>query len=115
MTGTVIVKTAGRMFLLSVGIGSVSEFCVDVGVDVMLRGGGIFVGLVRCSFWLHHVSDEVQWRRLCDTVYDNVADSGKCRGLSVLQDHMVSLPHWTSLIMVIACDMLKLYMHAYDY
>ena len=113
-TDTVAVETARSTSLLSARMGSASDVDADVGAAVMLRGGGGVVGLVHCSFWLHPVSDEGQWRRLWDAAYDNAADPGERRGLPSLQAHMVPVPHWARLIMIIVCDMLELCMRAYD-
>ena len=114
-TGTVAVKTARSTSLLSAGMGSASDVDVDVGEAVMIRGGGGVVGLVHCSFWLHPVSEEGQWRWLWDATYDNAADLGKQCGLTSLQSHMVPVLHWMRLIMIITCNMLELCMSNYYY
>ena len=48
-----------------------------MSASVMIRGGGVIVGLVHSKFWIHNVSDKGQWRRKWDAVYDNAADPGK--------------------------------------
>ena len=81
----------------------------------MIRGEGLVVGLFCCRFWIPPVLYEVLWRWIWESVYDNAAVLEKLCGLPSIQDHMVPVPHWTRLIMIIACDMLKLYMRVYDY
>ena len=87
-------------------MGSESDVDADVGAAAMLRGGGGVAGLVHCRFWLHPVSDEVHWCRLLDSAYDNAADPGKRRGLPLIQDCIVPVPHWIRLFMIIMCNML---------
>ena len=70
--------------MLLEGMGPASDVYTAVGMAVILRGGGGVVGLVHCSFWLHPVSDEGQWRCLWDAVYDNSAEIGNLRGLPLL-------------------------------
>ena len=57
--------------MLLEGMGPASDVYTAVGMAVILRGGGGVVGLVHCSFWLHPVSDEGQWRQIWDAAYDN--------------------------------------------
>ena len=99
VAGTVVVNIARSTSFILAGMGSAS----DVDVDVMLRGGG---GIVHCRFWLHPVSDEVHWCRLLDSAYDNAADPGKRRGLPLIQDCIVPVPHWIRLFMIIMFNML---------
>ena len=113
-TCTIAVKTMTSTSLLPVGMRSASDIDSNVGADVMLRGGGGIMGLFHCSFWIHPVSDEGQWRCLWDAVYDNSAKPVNQCGLPSLQDHMVPVPHWTRLITIILCNILKLCMHTYD-
>ena len=115
VTGTVAVETERSASLLSAGMRSASYVDTDVGAAVILRSGGCVVGLVHYNLWLHTVSDKVQWLWLWGATYDNTADLGKYLGLPLLQGHMVPVPHWARLIMIIACDMLKICMRAYYY
>ena len=114
-TCTIAVEASRSTYLLSAGMGSTSDVDTGMGANVMLMGGGGIVGLVHCRFWVHPMSDEVQWCRLWDAVYDNTADPGKRSGLPLLQAHMVRIPHWTRLIMIIPCDIIELCMCSYDY
>ena len=114
-TGTVAVDTESIASLFSAGMGSASDLDADVGAAVMLRCREGVMGLVHCRFWLHTVSDEGQWCRFWDAVYDNAANPGKQRGLPLLRAHMVPVLHRERLIMIIAFGMLKLCMRAYDH
>ena len=96
--------------LLSAGMESASDVDTDVGAGIMLRGVCGVMGLIHCSLCLRNVSNNGQWRQIWDTSYENAAIPGKKRVLTLLQAHMVPVPDWTRLIMIIACNILKVCM-----
>ena len=108
VTGTIVVETERNTSFFSEGVGSASDVDSDVGAAVILRGKWVFVGLVHCSLWIHHVSDEGHWRQIWYVTYENATNPVKQRGIPFTRTRMVHVLHWTRFIIIIVCNMLKL-------